>query len=100
MKNTNYESMTLEEIIAEIVFRNEIIHDNCSDMYGWAPHEAAELLDKSRLDRQVSLSQSLKLWNEDPKNDASEGHLILAWINLGSLVEGTMKLFLSVYLKA
>ncbi|MBP2132630.1 hypothetical protein J2128_000551 [Methanomicrobium sp. W14] len=29
--------------------------------------------------------------------DENNGRLILAWVNLGSLVEGTMKLFLSVW---
>lgn len=35
--------------------------------------------------------------NEDIENES--GRLILAWANLGSLVEGTMKLFLSIFYK-
>lgn len=33
----------------------------------------------------------------EPSTDAAAGHLILGWANPGSLVEGTMKLFLSVW---
>ena len=64
---------------------------------GWAPIDAAKLLSKSRLDWQVSLSRCLKNWIEEPNSDEESGQLILAWVLLGSLVEGTMKLFLSVY---
>ncbi|MGA2917765.1 hypothetical protein [Methanoregula sp.] len=64
---------------------------------GWAPIEAAQLLSKSRLDWQVSLSRCLKLWIVDPDPNDDSGQLILAWALLGSLVEGTMKLFLAVY---
>ncbi len=64
---------------------------------GWAPIEAAGLLSKARLDWQVSLSSSLRLWLCDPPDTLSDGDLILAWTNLGALIEGTLKLFLSVY---
>ncbi len=67
---------------------------------GWAPIEAAQLLSKSRLDWQVSLSICLKIWVSEPLPDDENGRLILAWANLGSLVEGTMKLLLSVFYKA
>jgi hypothetical protein len=65
--------------------------------HGWAPIEAAGLLSKARLDWQVSLSSSLRLWLRDPPTALSDGELILAWTNLGALIEGTLKLFLSVY---
>ncbi len=65
--------------------------------HGWAPLEAAGLLGKARLDWQVSLSSSLRLWLRDPPNAISDGELILAWTYLGALIEGTLKLFLSVY---
>jgi hypothetical protein len=52
---------------------------------------------KSRLDRQVSLSRSLRHWVTDPPDSLEDGDLILGWANLGSLVEGTIKLFLAVY---
>jgi len=66
-----------------------------SNSHGWAPSSAAELMSKSRLDWQVSLSHSLRKWSSIKENES--GDLILAWANLGALVEGSMKLFLSVY---
>lgn len=62
---------------------------------GWANIEAAELLSKSRLDWQVELSKTLLIW--DFKEPPTSGELILAWVNLGVLVEGSLKLFLCVH---
>ena len=63
--------------------------------HGWAPDNAADLLSESRLDWQVSLTDCLGLWTQH--DQLSDGELILAWTNLGALVEGTMKLFFSIY---
>jgi hypothetical protein len=63
--------------------------------HGWAPVEAAGLLSKSMLAWQASLSKSLSNW----LYTSSDGDLILAWANLGALVEGQLKLFLSVWYK-
>jgi len=60
---------------------------------GWASGDAAKHLDKSMLCWQTSLAVSLSKWT----NATSEGDLILAWTNLGALVEGQLKLFLCVY---
>jgi hypothetical protein len=62
---------------------------------GWAPAEAAQILTRSMLDWQASLASVLKKW----LGSESDGELILAWVNLGSLVEGLLKLFLCVYYK-
>jgi len=70
-----------------------------SDSKGWAPVEAAGLLSKARLDWQVSLSGTLRLWDRDEHTTLTDGELILAWTNLGSLLEGSLKLLLSVYYK-
>ena len=85
----------MKVIVTQIVDLNKSLAEYCSYVQGWAPIEAGNLLNRSRLDWQVSLSESLKHWT-DSKN-LSDGDLILAWANLGSLVEGTMKLFLSVF---
>ncbi len=62
---------------------------------GWAPAEVSEILTRSMLDWQSSLAESLETWlGREP-----DGALILAWVNLGSLVEGLLKLFLCVYYK-
>ncbi|CAH2714782.1 hypothetical protein BACCIP111895_01958 [Neobacillus rhizosphaerae] len=85
------------EIVDKIVEINNHVKNFWSRAQGWAPLEAAELLTKSRLDWLSSLSNSLYKWENEPISGAEEGDLILAWANLGALVEGTMKLFLSVY---
>lgn len=92
------------EVIDRIIEHNTKISRLWSDG-GWASNEAARLLSKSRLDRQISLSRTLSLWLPfngeqrcvDEVDD--DGRLILGWANLGALVEGSMKWFLSVYLK-
>jgi hypothetical protein len=86
-----------ESVISDIISKNKEIRDFWSNAHGWAPNEAAELLAKARLDWQISLSYCLRLWLDAPSDDDVEGRLILTWANLGSLVEGTMKFFLSVH---
>lgn len=51
-----------------------------SNCRGWAPEEAVDLLQKSRLDKQCSLTEALLIWVNKP--DLIEGELILAWVNL------------------
>jgi hypothetical protein len=80
------------EIVQRITKLNSGIQKFWSKSHGWAPVEAAGLLAKSRLDWQVSLSKTLTLWLQ--KKPLTPGELILAWSNLGSLVEGTLKTFL------
>jgi len=87
----------ISEVVEKVIARNQKIHDCWCDVFGWAPTESADLLAKSRLDRQVSLSHCLRIWLDKPAEDYMEGCLVLAWVNLGSLVEGTMKFFLSVF---
>lgn len=87
------------ETVEKIIELNKHACDFWSNAIGWAPVEAANLLSKSRLDWQVSLSHSMKKWDIPPLQGAEDGDLILAWANLGTLVEGTLKLFLSVYFK-
>ena len=52
---------------------------------------------RNGVDRQVSLSRSLRHWIVEPADSLEDGDLILGWANLGSLIEGTIKLFLAVY---
>ena len=86
-----------KSVICEIIRINKRVYEFWSNAHGWAPRDAADLLAKSRLDRQVYLSHCLRLWLDTPNDNDQEGRLILAWVNLGSLVESTMKFFLSVY---
>lgn len=55
-------SMPIEEAIDRIIMLNEGLRKFWNTAEGWAPMEAAKLLNKSRLDRQVSLSHCLRLW--------------------------------------
>jgi hypothetical protein len=91
-------SMELQQAIEDIIRVNEHICYFWGDGgWGWAPSGSAELLSKSRLDWQVSLSKNLLRWFPLPSGDKHDGSLILAWVNLGVLVEGTMMWFLCVY---
>ncbi len=93
---TDIYNFTDQEVLNRIIKLNEGLASFWSNSGGWAPVEAAQLLTKSRLDWQASLSRQLKIFL-DPKIKTESGALILAWSALGSLTEGTMKLFLSVY---
>lgn len=93
-------TIPIDEVVQRIVTLNDGLRKFWSKAEDWAPIEAAELLSKSRLDWQVSLSACLNIWIAEPQGKDNSGRLILAWTNLGSLVEGTMKLFLSVWYEA
>lgn len=94
---TSHAKLSPEQTVDRIVTLNEGLRHFWTSAEGWAPIEAARILSKSRLDWQVSLSACLKLWVQSSSSDLEPGRLILAWANLGALVEGTMKLFLSVW---
>ena len=85
------------EIVERIINLNKGLSEFWSNPEGWAPIEAAGLLSKSRLDWQLSLSYYLRNWVEKSYKDSDFGSLIMAWVNLGSLLEGTLKLLLSVF---
>ncbi|MGR3177477.1 MAG: hypothetical protein ACUZ8E_05435 [Candidatus Anammoxibacter sp.] len=94
---SSIEKLNTDETISRIIKLNEGLTKFWSQADGWAPVEAAELLSKSRLDWQVSLSHCLKKLPSKWSSNDESGNLILGWVNLGSLVEGTLKLFLSVF---
>lgn len=91
------DTMLIGEVIDRIESLNRGIAKFWAKSDGWAPVAAAGLLGKSRLDWQASLSGSLRLWIREPANALSPAELILAWVNLGSLTEGTIKTLLSVW---
>ena len=92
------EDATRKEI-EQIISLNVQLRRFWTNAKGWAPEEAERVIVRARLDWQVSLSRCLALWITEPNPDEADGRLILAWANLGSLVEGSMKLFLSIYYK-
>ena len=81
------------EVCTEISRRTEAMMTFWANSKGWAPVEASDLMSRSMLDWQTSLSKQLCRWIDS----ATSGELILAWANLGALVEGQLKLFLCVY---
>ena len=95
----NYDVEALSENNAKVVEKIISLNDKLSafwaSAHGWAPEDAANLLSKSGLDWQVSLSETLHLWID--RYPMTDGELILAWANLGALLEGTLKLFFSIY---
>lgn len=97
IKYYKLEGLTDSEVVDHIIFFNKYLKDCWENAGGWTPTEVEELFKKSRLDRQVSLSYCLKIWLNEPTKEEEEGRLILAWANLGSLIEGTMKFFLTIY---
>ena len=88
-------SFTDEEVCSAIERETrEIIEFWQHNSLGWAPADVSKIFANSVLERQSALAGTLSIW---PKRN-SEGELILAWVNLGALVEGLMKLFLCVHL--
>lgn len=71
-----------------------------ADVFGYAPIAAAIKLDKAMLTWMKSLTYTLRMWENQAELgelDMTEGEQILAYANLGSLVESWLKFFLSVY---
>lgn len=95
----NVNDLPIEDVIDKICKLNEGIQKFWSNCHGWAPNDAAELLGEVRLDWQSDLSRCLSLWVSKENPEIADGVLILAWTNLGSLIEGSLKLLLAVYLK-
>ena len=96
-KPKTVDQMSIKEVVGRIEKLNRNLATFWAKSDGWAPVEAAGLLTKARLDRQFSLSETLRLWLREPATALTDGELILAWSNLGSLTEGTLKLLLSVF---
>jgi len=85
--------LSIDEVCQRIETLTERMMLFWKKAHGWAPASSAALLSKSMLEWQRSLAGCLKRW----LNAKTDGELILAWANLGALVEGQLKLFLSVY---
>lgn len=100
MLQTPGDEYGIEDVVSRIERLNLGIAKFWSKSKGWAPNSAADLLGRARLDWQVSLSGSLRIWLREPPNALTPGELILAWANLGSLIEGTLKTLLSVWYEA
>lgn len=91
------EDMPISIAVDRIFKLNDGLNKFWSSSTGWAPLSAAALLSKSRLDWQVQLSRTLGIWLSESPTEELDARLILGWANLGSLLEGSMKLFLAVW---
>ncbi len=89
--------ISIDEIVERIIKLNEGLYNFWISVQGWAPVEAADLLSRSRLDWQISLTYYLRKWIAHKYKANDYASLIFAWTNLGSLVEGTIKLALTVF---
>jgi hypothetical protein len=94
-----FSSAPIEEVLLWIISESESIWSFWRDSSGWAPSAVATLLKSAKLDRHASLAHCLQFWLTDFDPEMKDGALILAWANLGSLLEGTMKFFLAVHLE-
>lgn len=65
---------------------------------GWAPKSASLRLDKAMFDWIIELTDCLSIW-ESKGDQLTDGELILAYTNLGSLVENWLKLFYCIHYK-
>ena len=91
------DDLPIGEVIDRIVRLNTGLGEFWSRSHGWAPVGPAGLLSRSRLDWQVSLSHSLRNGIRSPGPEKRDAWQILGYANLGALVEGSLKLFLSVW---
>ena len=87
MKRSNFE-------ILKIITNNYSLLWN--NVHGIAPDNAALKLDDAMLDWQCELTNALEIWI-DKGLSMTEGELILARANLGSIVESWLKFFYCVY---
>ncbi|MCZ7454376.1 hypothetical protein [Rhizobium rhizogenes] len=88
--------MSYESHVVDIVTIQTGLADFWSSAHGWAPAEGASLLTSARLDWTPSLAVSLHRWSQPEQ--LSDGDLVLAWANLGSIIESSLRLFFGVYI--
>lgn len=65
--------------------------------HGWAPSIAADLMKQELMDRQLEMARALKNWPKRLLEEDSQGELVLAWTNLGSVIEGALKVYMCVF---
>ena len=89
---------TLDDDLAAIAEISTRAAEFWKKAHGWAPTAAADALSKARLDWLASFSRTLKARVEEviahPQEPAA---VIMAWAHLRTLVEGHLKLFLTVF---
>ncbi len=92
-----FEDRPLSFIITKIIEKNLQIASAWSEVYGYAPDAVAELLSRSRLWRQVSLSRCLRDYKTKFSEAEEEGRVVVGYTILGALVEGNMKTIIALH---
>lgn len=96
--NTEVKFMN-DKLIDEILEKTQSTLTKWENHCGYAPAEASENLNKFQSDRIIGLTKTLHIWmnnlNEDKYYEI--GADIMAYTNLGALVESWLVFFLSVY---
>lgn len=90
----NDTALPISQVLKRIEEINERLNGFWNKTWCRVVLEASETLGKSRLDWQADLSRCLQLWLQFESKEDVDGELILAWANLGSLLEGTLKTYL------
>ncbi|WP_048601454.1 hypothetical protein [Rubeoparvulum massiliense] len=90
------EHFSIEQVLDRIISISDDAFDFWQSPRGWAPDSAANLLEIARLDWLKDLTYCLKIWL-NRQSPLIQGEILLARTNLGTLVEGWLKLFYCVY---
>jgi len=90
----------MRDVLTRVVTLNSELAAFWKNAKGWTPKKADRVLSGARLDWQIELSRTLRLWLRKPAPDEVHATLILGWTNLGALVEGSLKLYLAVWADA
>jgi hypothetical protein len=93
-----HEHLDLTDAIKRIINLNCRLANFWGDgAFGWAPKEVSDLLSKARMDRMVSFSYRLNDVLRPVEAQESEAQLIASWVTLGSLIEGSLALFFTIW---
>lgn len=65
--------------------------------HGWAPSIAADLMTQELMDRHLEMAHALKKWPKRLLENDAQGEFVLAWVNLGSVIEGALKIYMDVF---
>ena len=87
MQYTKYELLKIKTNNTVLVWK---------ESYGIASNEAYFKIDKAMLNWHIELTNTLEIWLNKGL-DMTDGELILAYANLGAVVESWLKFFYSVY---
>jgi hypothetical protein len=86
-----------DDAIQEIVAILWAQHEAWPRAGGWAPSNAAALLEVARLDRQLSFAHTLRDNLVPFPRESADARQILGYATLRSLWEGAIQLFITVY---